>query len=224
MLVLCLALAACGTALVSMAYLVDTDETVNTFTVGQVHINLDEAAVNPDGTPILDQTTGNPAPRVAGNEYHLIPGQTYVKDPTMTVLKGSEEAWVRMTVTLSHASTLQNIFGTGFLPETYAEGWDPALWRCVGITQDAAKDTLTYEFRYKEKVKPQAGQELKLEPLFTHFKAPGELDGEDLKALSTKGGFKITVMGHAIQAAGFGAEDLAWTGFDEQYAREQAGA
>ena len=102
----------------TLAYLTDRQEVVNTFTLGDVDIKVDEAPVTPDGKPIVGED------RVDGNEYHLIPGQTYTKDPTMTVLKGSEESYVRMMVTINRISELRAIFGQGFLPHEFIEGKD----------------------------------------------------------------------------------------------------
>lgn len=68
----------------TLAWLTDTDTAVNTFTIGQVDILLDEADVDENGKLLLDDE-GNPLERVKENEYHLIPGQTYIKDPTVTV-------------------------------------------------------------------------------------------------------------------------------------------
>ena len=55
----------------TIAYLTSTDEVVNTFTVGNVQIKLDEADVDEYGVP-----QGSPAPRVSRNDYKLIPGHT----------------------------------------------------------------------------------------------------------------------------------------------------
>ena len=63
----------------TLAYLTGTDTVNNTFTVGNVKITLDEAKVTTDGTPVEG------ADRVKANEYHLLPGHTYTKDPTVTV-------------------------------------------------------------------------------------------------------------------------------------------
>ena len=71
----------------------------NTFTVGKVEIKLDEAKVTADGIPVEG------AARVTANSYKLMPGTTYTKDPTVTVLKaGSEESYVRMKVTFNNAA------------------------------------------------------------------------------------------------------------------------
>ena len=64
----------------TLAYLTSQDTVVNTFTVGQVDIKLDEAKVDENGEEIQG------ADRVKTNNYHLVPGMTYTKDPTMTVL------------------------------------------------------------------------------------------------------------------------------------------
>lgn len=194
----------------TLAYLVDEEEVVNTFTVGDVDITLDEAEVDENGVPVQG------ADRVTGNEYHLIPGQTYVKDPTVTVAAGSEEAYVRMLVTITKFSELKAIFGDDFLPENYVTGWDAAKWPCVGIT-DNGDNTVTYEFRYHTTVgNRESTDDLVLEPLFTAFTLPGTVDGEQLKTLSEGEGLKITVEGHAIQASMLADADAAWAAFDAQ--------
>ena len=51
---LCAVLLVVASVMGTMAYLTSTDTVTNTFTVGNVQIKLDEAAVNPDGTPIAN--------------------------------------------------------------------------------------------------------------------------------------------------------------------------
>lgn len=60
----------------TLAYLTDKDTVTNTFTVGSVGLSLDEADVKTDGSY---ETTHDS--RVQANEYHLLPGHTYYKDP-----------------------------------------------------------------------------------------------------------------------------------------------
>lgn len=202
---LCSLVLATVTVLGTIAYLTDSDEAVNTFTVGQVDISLDECAVTPAGVPIAD------AARVKSNEYHLIPGQTYTKDPMITVAAGSEESYIRILVTINKAAELKAIFGDNFLPQNYVAGWDSSVWISTGvITSDTAANTLTYEFRYFDTVDGSDGA---LKPLFTSFTLPGEIDGAEL---STIAGMKITVIGHAIQKAGFDTADTAWAEFAAQ--------
>ena len=212
-LVLCAALLVGGSVMATLAYLMDSEEVVNTFTVGQVGITLDEAKVTPEGE--LDGTD-----RVQGNNYHLIPGQSYIKDPMITLDAGSEASYVRMMVTLNKAAVLKETFGADFLPQNYVDGWDAAVWPCVGVTEDG--DTITYEFRYSQ-ITEKVSTATPLEPLFTEFTLPGTVNGTQLNALMGADGeesFKITVVGHAIQAAGFNNADAAWAAFDQQYALE----
>lgn len=191
----------------TIAYLTDTQEVVNTFTVGDVDIKLDETEVTPDGEPVPG------ADRVPGNEYHLIPGKSYVKDPTVTVVAGSEESYVRMLVTINCASELQAIFGSEFKPGDYAEGMDGNIWNWVN-TIDNGDNTVTYEFRYYKTVNAfEATEDIVLEPLFTSFTVPGEITNEQLATLDA---LEITVVGHAIQTVGLASADEAWAAFDGQ--------
>lgn len=195
----------------TLAYLLDTDSTVNTFTVGQVHISVDEAKVNADGTPVAG------ADRVKANEYHVLPGMEYTKDPTVTVDGGSEDAYVRMILTVHNASDVQAIltkYGLGDF-SVLIGGWDKNTWLYEGFTEDTVKNTISFEFRYKEIVS-KSTTDTKLTALFDTLIVPGEITGEEMKDLYD-GGFKMEVFGHAIQAAGFDTEDAAWDAFDTQH-------
>lgn len=80
LLVLCLVLVVSATVMGTMAYLTDqTAEVKNTFTVGKVDIDLYETK---DGQPVM------------ANEYQLIPGATYAKDPTVEVKADSEDCYL----------------------------------------------------------------------------------------------------------------------------------
>lgn len=209
LLALCAVLLVVGSVMGTLAYLTDTQEVVNTFTVGDVDIKVDEAPVTPDGKPVEGED------RVEGNEYHLIPGQTYTKDPTMTVLKGSEESYVRMMVTINCISQLRTIFGEGFLPHEFIEGKDSNIW-VYENTVENGDNTVTYEFRYYKTVDAfEATEDIVLEPLFTSFTIPGEMTGEQLATIAD---LEIRVEGHAIQTLGFDTDDAAWTAFDAQMA------
>lgn len=210
--ILCAVAVSAASIMGTLAYLTDKDSVANTFTVGNVDITLDEADVTPDGVEIAG------ANRVAGNEYHLIPGREYVKDPTVTVLAGSEESYVRALVTINCLSELDVIFSrvNGANLIDIFEGHDNSLWTYVGETEDTTENTITYEFRYHETVGTYGETDpLELEPVFTGFTAPTFLDGEDLAELST---LKIVVEAHAIQAATFENDvDKAWKAFDQQH-------
>ena len=89
-LALCAVLLVVSTVFVTMAFLTDRDSVQNTFTFGQVGISLDEADVDANGEIEAGENRESTAGRVHANEYHLIPGHNYVKDPTIHVDDGSE--------------------------------------------------------------------------------------------------------------------------------------
>ena len=189
----------------TIAYLTSTDEVVNTFTVGNVRIKLDEAKVNLDGTPVQD------ADRVKANSYKLIPGHTYTKDPTVTVLSGSESSYIKMTVTFTKVAELDAIFApTGADLTSIFNGYDSTNWIYKGNTEDTTANTRTYEFWYKEAVAAPTA-DVALDALFDQIKAPDSLTNSDLNNLKD---LKITVNAYAIQADGFATAEAAWAAFN----------
>ena len=75
------------------AWLTDTTVAVtNTFTVGNIDITLTESDTDEYGVVIPD------AERVIANEYKMVPGMTYTKDPVVTVEEGSEDCWLFVKV------------------------------------------------------------------------------------------------------------------------------
>ena len=205
--ILCAVLLVTVSVLGTIAYLTSQDEVVNTFTIGKVNISLDEAAVYADGTEIPG------ADRVKKNNYHLIPGQTYVKDPTVTVKAGSEDSYVRMLLTLNCADEFDAIYAPNKADlTTIFNGYDASNWVYETVTRDTAKNTITYEFRYKEIVANSA-TDTKLEALFDSITVPSSFDSKDMESIAN---LKITVVGHAIQATGFANAESAWTAFNEQ--------
>lgn len=206
LLTLCAVLLVTASMLGTMAYLTSTDEVENTFTVGQVKIKLDEAQVDENGKAL----TGDKAERVKANSYKLLPGHTYNKDPMVTVLNGSEASYVKMTVTFSKADELDAIFApNGADLINIFNGYDSANWIYKGNTKDAAADTRTYEFWYKEAVSAPTA-DVALDALFDSITVPGTITN---KQLATIEGMTITVNAYAIQADGFANADEAWKHF-----------
>lgn len=105
---LCAVLLVAASVLGTMAYLTDSKDVKNTFTVGNVAIKLDEAKVDDMGNLVKNQD-GTLADRVTQNAYKLLPGHTYTKDPTVTVLAPSVASYVRMKVTFNNATELIKI-------------------------------------------------------------------------------------------------------------------
>ena len=239
---LCAVLLVAASVLGTMAYLTDSKDVKNTFTVGNVTIKLDEAKVDEMGNLVKNQD-GTLADRVTQNEYKLLPNHTYTKDPTVTVLAPSVESYVRMKVTFNKASQIiamctdpeyaedgptgvENAFPlirmVKFM-EANAAKWDGIIPDNMVDTEemladgkyfayDAEADTLTYYFYYKETVEAPTA-DVKLATLFDSIKVPEWATGDQLKALQ---GFEINVVAEAIQADGFENADAAWAAFAAQ--------
>lgn len=204
---LCAVLLVAASVLGTMAYLTDSKDVKNTFTVGNVAIKLDEAKVDEKGNLVKNQDD-TLADRVTQNEYKLLPNHTYVKDPTVTVLKPSVASYVKMTVTFTKANALDAIFApTGADLTSIFGGYDAATWIYKGNTKEG--DTRTYEFWYKTTVDATAAAQT-LEPLFTSIIVPGTINNDQLKSID---GMTINVNAYAIQADGFKDAAEAWAHF-----------
>lgn len=218
----------------TVAYMTSKDQVKNTFTVGKVAINLDEAKVTEDGKPVEG------ANRVKENSYKLVPGLTYTKDPMVTVLDGSEASYVRMKVTFNNARTIIDMCtdpefaedGPTGVEEAYplirmvnfveanAMKWDgiipdnmvdteEMLANAKYFSYDKEADTLTYYFYYNETVAAPNG-DVALPVLFDSITVQNWVTGDQLKELD---GFQINVEAEAIQAAGFDKAEDAWAAF-----------
>lgn len=235
LLTLCAVLLIAASVLGTMAYLTSSAEVKNTFTVGKVEIKLDEAKVDELGNVVSDN-------RVTANSYKLMPGTTYTKDPTVTVLKGSEDSYVRMKVTFNNATKIialctdpeyadevtgaENAFPlirmVNFV-EANAAKWDgiipdnmvdteDMLGNAKYFAYDKTADTLTYYFYYNETVGAPNG-DVKLPVLFNNITVPEWATGEQLAKLNN---FQITVVAEAIQAGSFANAGAAWAAFAPQ--------
>ena len=226
---LCAVLLVAASVLGTMAYLTDSKDVKNTFTVGNVAIKLDEAKVDEMGNLVKNQD-GTLAERVPGNAYKLLPGHTYTKDPTVTVLNPSVDSYVRMKVTFNNAKEIIAMCTNPVYAEDGPTGVENAypLMRMVNFVEanaakwdgiipdnmvetedmladakyfayDAKADTLTYYFYYTETVAAPTA-DVVLPTLFDSIKVPQWVTGDQLAKLD---GFQITAVAEAIQADGF---------------------
>ena len=200
-LALCAVLLVISTVFATMAYLTSTTEVVkNTFTVGNVKITLDEAKVTEYGEKEGSTRTS------VGNEYRLIPGHTYAKDPTVTVVANSEECYVYAKVTITNFETLQDACNdTTLLPQDFIIGWDSSVWACTEYTVDASGNAVCL-FTYTGSVARNKNTDTKLPALFTHITLPGSV--EYFAGLEN---VKVDVQAYAVQADGFATAATAWT-------------
>ncbi len=195
-----LSLVLAGTLIVSagmfgtLAYLTDTAEVKNEFTVGKVEITLDEADVNPDGTYVTDENS-----RVTANDYKLMPGKTYIKDPVVHVADDSENSYLFVK--------MENGIAAIEGEESVVEQMEAKGWVKVNGTENIYVYTQGGTLAVVE-----AGEDV---DVFEEFTILGTVDNETLSEYTGK---TITVTAYAIQADGFeeqNAEQIwAAAGFD----------
>lgn len=180
MLILCVALLVSATVMGTLAYLTyKTDVVTNTFTVGNVTISLDETDVDLYG--VKDGDT-----RVKANEYKLIPGHTYVKDPIVHVTAGSEKCWLFVKV-VDEIAAIQD--ATKVADQMAAKGW----------TAVAGTDGV---YAYANIV--DASTAAQNVAVFDNFKVLGTAN------VAAYAGKTITVQAYAVQADGFATAAAAW--------------
>lgn len=173
---LCAGTLVVGSVAGTMAYLTSTDEVVNTFTVGNVAITLDETDV--------DNSTPN-AERDQANSYKLMPGQTYEKDPTVHVASTSENCYLFVKV----ANGITAIEGaTTVANQMAAKGW---------VVVDAVKGIYVYTTDQTNPAVVAADTDV---PVFENFTVAGNVDNDTLANYENQ---QIVVTAYAIQADGF---------------------
>ena len=108
----------------------DTDPVVNTFTYGDIDLKLDETKTDEKGNPVDEDSDGTPDKTTEGNDYEMIPGKEYLKDPAVTVLAGNEACWLFVKlekkdgfITNADGSTTPTGTFRDYLDYTIGSGW-----------------------------------------------------------------------------------------------------
>lgn len=177
----------------TLAYMTDSDSKDNTFTVGNVKIDLTEESWQQPDT--------------------VVPGHAYTKDPTVKNT-GINSAYIRVNVTASDyaafaaAMTKHNISDLSGI----FSGYDSTRWkRLTDPVIDTKADTITYTYYYiyEGGIVPAGGT---TDPLFTSVTIPAAFTSEDMKSLGEE--FTINITADAIQAEGFSDINEAFAAFD----------
>ena len=226
--VLCVAMLAIAIAGGTMAYFTDTQEQTNTFTAGKVDIILYEHKVAKD-EDVKSERYGDLVATEDKTQlpqtYHLFPGMTVDKDPTIRVEKGSENAFLAAKVTVNnvagkdvheligieygHMLALQNILKGGCADVGAIEQKDHKLNGRNGIrvygdgTYSVWQEIInnngqyTYVFYVFVEGEKTAGEEV---VLFEQMLIDPEWTNEDMEIMNT---LSIDVQAYAVQANGF---------------------
>ena len=190
----------------TLAYLQTSTDTIsNVMTAGHVDsddVTIDEASVDEYGVKL----TGASARRTAsGNAYTLLPGHTYVKDPTIHIAAGTEPCYLYVCVDNQLASA--EATGTGSIAsQLTSNGWTAMTAAEKGNCSQSG--TVYY---HSVANADQAAHDV---VAFESFTLKTGLTNADLAAFDTaNSGNKahIDVKAYAVQADGFASALAAWS-------------
>lgn len=180
--ILAVAVVLLGVAGGTLAWLIDqTESVVNTFTYGDITIELTETDT--------DDGDNNPLT----NEYKMVPGQTITKDPVLTVVAGSEDCWLFVKLEKSVDADFD-----AFMSYEMADGWtaldgvDGVYYREVAAADVADADMAFGVIRDNT------------------VTVKSEVTKQMLNELTDATYPKLTVTGYAVQKAGMATAADAW--------------
>ena len=202
----------------TVAYLTSSSAVSNVFTIGDVGIVFDEAAVDSNGEYITDATQ-----RRDTNTYHLVPGKDYIKDPTLHVNATSVDSYVFVISRNDLAAAEETVGAKTMLQQAQDLGWRvftplttanaPVTGRILvycggqhGTDEGNVKPNANVD-AFSPAVPVLAGKSYKM---FDYFQLKGDAD------VTLYSAAKITLSAYAIQVDGFGdigsqgALDAAW--------------
>ena len=243
--ILVLALSLCMVAILAiggtLAYFTDTDKAINTFTVGNVKIQLIEQEGNEDGTALVPYEDGKTLMPIVGSAQgeKTDNGQPAAKnyiDKVVTIKNtGKSDAWVRAYFAIpsdlddgyetfnAGANILHfnfgNKFAEGTLVSTYGVVWNwmhDSKWNYYETTMDG----VSYNVYYADYYQPLA-TEATTEQFISGVYLDSHVDMKNGAYIDTRfpnadlsilnGTVKCPVMAVACQADGFASADEAIT-------------
>lgn len=184
-LALCAVLLVVTTVFVTMAFLTSEDSVQNTFTVGEVTISLDELDVDDS------DNDGSTTDRDKANEYKLVPGKTYTKDPTIHVGAKSEPCYLFVKVENGLVNA-EKAGDTTIEKQMVNKGWYPV--------SENDNDNIYYYGSASAIAKVNGGADKTVFEAFTIA---------DEAVVSNYAGAEIKVTAYAIQADGFESKTIA---------------
>lgn len=168
------------------AYFTDNTETAtNTFTVGNVDIELTESETKNGGREVVteDRLVDE---NFTGNEYHLVPGAKYIKNPKVWVKENSEPSYVFIKI----ENQLNDFVKTQLESQMVDNGWEK-VERVILPDGEMAENV----WGYKDIVET-SDKEIPL-PIFSEFTIDPNADRDKLVGNEKK---NIVINAFAIQS------------------------
>ena len=125
----------------SLAYFTDKDQVENTFTVGNVKIDLYETGVNGKTDTGITFTDA------------IVPGRVFAKNPTIEVEDGSQNAYIFLDMTINKYKSLCPVMAQDAIADTTIDYTENEFQACMKQTNNGIKFSTT-EFLAQMKAKP----------------------------------------------------------------------
>lgn len=187
-LVICMVLVAALSVVGTLAYLTSTDSVQNSFAAGKVIITMDEVETNEYGVAT------DPTKRGADNDYLLVPGREYTKDPTIHVDASSESCWLFVKVENGIVAIETEEDGKTIHEQILANEW-------AELTEGSGIYYMEWE----------KGEDAYDVPVFQNFTVAKTADNDDI---DTHEDAEVNVTAYAVQMAGFeGKPAAAWAAY-----------
>lgn len=229
----------------SLAYFTDKDEATNTFTVGNVDIELIESCVHRGADTAYENIPGYPeatggehtnAQVLSGSDYDgstnyddylkaqtIMPGIGINKMPYV-LNTGVSEAYIRIRVMIPAAMNTAHLDSSVICTTALTSG---EFKRPAGVSDYAVDGQKTvndveYDVYTFIRNEPLASQEMTYWNVWNQIKMDTDVTMDDLnqmiadKVITEDGQFNVLVQADAIQAASFADVDAAWVAFDAE--------
>lgn len=193
-----------ATVFTTIAYLTSSAKVSNVFTVGNVKIEMYESYVDSNGKVDPIKTPVGSRKNADNNTYHLVPGKTYDKDPTVYVLPNCYENYlfVKIRNQISNIEAVDN----NIQAQMIANGWQLLykgttgdIYAYNGVIAEADESKYVAESeRYAVPIETSATEQAF--DLFEEFTIKTDATETDL---TKAGGAAITITAFAIQTDTF---------------------
>lgn len=216
----------------TLAFLTDTEEVTNHFSVGDLDITIDEPEWDDEGTP--DDDGGTPddpsddTPGTPGDGENLVPGDTREKDPTITAVTGNSYMRVILTIQDKDGKAITDKKRLNYILDTvyYANPvlsedssyslTDLSKYNTINsdftlVTDKSSSNTnITGVYYYNYNKILEEGNSVKL---FTNIVIPTDWNQTHL---ATLGEYQIEIYAQAIQADNFKNSTEAFDALDAE--------
>lgn len=216
-----------ASVLTTIAYLTSAAKVSNTFTVGKVGILMYESQVDDQGKALPDNSSINGDMKdSSGNSYHLVPGATYSKDPTIYVLSKSVPSYlflyVQNDIAAIEADGYDHDDGDSALPEV--EGMKSIHnqllengWRVHKVGEKGTAYYYSNNAANEEDLAPRFAVANEVIPTFSTFTVDGHADVDAYE------GKEVNVTAYAIQEQEIDTVAAAWDAIVASYPNASVG-